>query len=218
MFWAPANDDGCCFGYHCCRQTSPNSIKHRGWYKYIYFYTNLTNQTKSFDSGLGKYMCNAARPLGGVDSLNPHRWRGKWLHHHGGGVCWLFVLLWINLLCHKLIVCKKWYKNNLKMRLTALLFGPPRHAPHFEWLLPFFIDWDEDRKRLSSSELVFDLTDVKDLDELSLNSDDKVLLNNKDEVLLDYNWRALVSCTVNCFIVVTKVVVANRNISYLDVK
>ena len=31
-----------------------------------------------------------------VDSSNPHRWRGKQLHHHGGGVCWLFVLLWID--------------------------------------------------------------------------------------------------------------------------
>ncbi len=68
------------------------------------------------------------------------------------------------------------------------------------------------------SELVFDLTDVKDLDELSLNNDDKVLLDDKYEVLLDYNWRALVSCMVNCLIIVTKVVVANRNISYLDVK
>jgi hypothetical protein len=31
---------------------------------------------------------------------------------------------------HELIVCKKWYKNNLKMRLTAVLFDPPRRAPH----------------------------------------------------------------------------------------
>jgi hypothetical protein len=30
------------------------------------------------------------------------------------------------------MVCKKWYKNNLKMRLTALLFGPPRRAPHHQ--------------------------------------------------------------------------------------
>jgi hypothetical protein len=35
------------------------------------------------------------------------------------------------------------------------------------------------------SELVFDLTDVKDLDELLLNNNDEVLLDNKDEVLLD---------------------------------
>jgi hypothetical protein len=40
--------------------------------------------------------------------------------------------------------------------------------------LPFFVDWDEDGKRLSSSKLVFDLTDVKDLDELLLNDGDKV--------------------------------------------
>jgi hypothetical protein len=31
---------------------------------------------------------------------------------------------------HELFVCKKWYKNNLKMRLMALLFDPPRRAPH----------------------------------------------------------------------------------------
>ncbi len=42
-----------------------------------------------------------------------------------------------------------------------------------ESLLQFFIDWDEDGKRLSLSKLVFYLTDVKDLDEL--------LLDNKDE-------------------------------------
>ncbi len=35
------------------------------------------------------------------------------------------------------------------------------------------------------SKLVFDLTDVKDLDELLLNNGDKALLDNKDEVLLD---------------------------------
>ena len=35
------------------------------------------------------------------------------------------------------------------------------------------------------SELVFNLTDVKDLDELLLDDNDKVLLNDKDEVLLD---------------------------------
>jgi hypothetical protein len=55
-----------------------------------------------------------------------------------------------------------------------------------ELLLPFFVDWDEDGKRLLlSSELVFDLTDVKDLDELSLDDGNEMLLDNKDEVLLD---------------------------------
>jgi hypothetical protein len=55
------------------------------------------NQTKSFDSGLGTNMRKAARPLGSVVSSNPHCWRDKQRHHHGGGVCWLFVLLWIDL-------------------------------------------------------------------------------------------------------------------------
>ncbi len=76
------------------------------------------NLFTSFDSNLGQYMRKAARPLDGMESSNPRRWRGKQLHHHGGGVCWLFVLLWMDSWCHKLIVCKKWYKNNLKMRLT----------------------------------------------------------------------------------------------------
>jgi hypothetical protein len=31
---------------------------------------------------------------------------------------------------HKLIVCKNWYKNNLKMRLTALFSDPPMRAPY----------------------------------------------------------------------------------------
>jgi hypothetical protein len=75
-------------------------------------------------------MRKATRHLDGVDSLNPCRWRGKRLHHHGGGVCWLFVLLWMDSRCHELIVCKTWYKNNLKMRLTALFFDALRRAPH----------------------------------------------------------------------------------------
>ncbi len=41
-------------------------------------------------------MRKAARHLDGVDLLNPRRWRGEQLHHHGGGVCWLFVLLWMD--------------------------------------------------------------------------------------------------------------------------
>ncbi len=78
----------------------------------------LLNWTKPFDSGLKKWMRKVARHSDGVDSLNPCCWRGKRLHHHDGGVCWLFVLLWMDSWHHKLIVCKKWYKNNRKMRLT----------------------------------------------------------------------------------------------------
>jgi hypothetical protein len=75
-------------------------------------------------------MRKAARHSDSADALNPRRWRGKQLHHHGGGVCWLFVLLWMDSWRHELIVCKKWYKVNLKMRLAALLFDTPRRAPH----------------------------------------------------------------------------------------
>ncbi len=54
-----------------------------------------------------------------------------------------------------------------------------------EMLLQFFVDWDEDGKRLLLSELVFNLTDVNALDELSLNDKKETLLDDKDEVLLD---------------------------------
>jgi hypothetical protein len=74
----------------------PTSIKHRGQYKFINFYMNLLILTKPFNSGLRKRMCKAARPSGCMVSSNPCRWRGKRRHHHGGGVCWLFVLLWID--------------------------------------------------------------------------------------------------------------------------
>jgi hypothetical protein len=60
-------------------------------------YFNLLILPKSFDSGLGTNMSKAARHSDVVDSSNPCRWRGKRLHHHGGGVGWLFVLLWMNL-------------------------------------------------------------------------------------------------------------------------
>ena len=62
-----------------------------------YNYFNLLILPKPFNSGLGTNMSKAAHHLDGVYSLNPRRWRGKWLHHHGGGVCWLFVLLWMDL-------------------------------------------------------------------------------------------------------------------------
>ncbi len=83
-------------------------------------------------------MRKAARHLGGMVSLNPRRWTGERLHHHGGGVCWLFVLLWMDSWRHKLIICKKWYKNNLKMSLMALLFDPPRRAPHLMWFCKYY--------------------------------------------------------------------------------
>ena len=76
-------------------------------------------------------MRKAAHHSDGVDSSNPRRWRDAvMLHHHGGGVCWLFVLLRMDSWCHKLIVCKIWYKNNPKEGLKTLLCAPPRRAPH----------------------------------------------------------------------------------------
>ncbi len=54
------------------------------------------NQTKSFDSGLRTSMRKAARPLGGMVSSNPRCRRDERLHHHGGGVCWMLVFLWID--------------------------------------------------------------------------------------------------------------------------
>ena len=89
------------------------SIKHRGQYKYIKSCINLLNLNKPIDSGLEKWVHKAAHHSGNMVSSNPCRWRGERLHHHGGGVCWLFVLLWMNLWHHKTIVCKIWYKNNL---------------------------------------------------------------------------------------------------------
>jgi hypothetical protein len=69
------------------------------------------NLFQSFNSGLGQYMCKAAHPLGGMESSNPRCWRGKRLHHHGGDVRCVFVLLWIDL---ELNVCKKQYKITLR--------------------------------------------------------------------------------------------------------
>ncbi len=54
------------------------------------------NLFQSLDSGLGQYMHKAAHPSGGMESSNQNRWRGKWLHHHGGDVCCVFVLLWMD--------------------------------------------------------------------------------------------------------------------------
>jgi hypothetical protein len=52
-----------------------------------YILINLLNLTKPFNSSLRQYMRKAAHPSGGMDSLNPHCWRDKRLHHHGDGVC-----------------------------------------------------------------------------------------------------------------------------------
>jgi hypothetical protein len=59
-------------------------------------------------------MLKAARPLGGMDSLNPSCWRGKRLHHHGGDVGCIVLYLCIAV---KLIVCKKVPEHNLKVHI-----------------------------------------------------------------------------------------------------
>ena len=78
-------------------------------------------------------MRKAAHHLGGVVSLNPHRWRVKRLHHHGGGVCWLFVLLWMELWRHETIVCKFWYKNNLSIRTCYPSYLVSHICVHHTW-------------------------------------------------------------------------------------
>jgi hypothetical protein len=86
MFWASTDDDGCRFGHNCCQQTSQHQLNIEVDTNNFDFYINLMNLCKSFNSSLGKHMRKTAYPSGSVDSLNPHHWRGKWLHHHGGGV------------------------------------------------------------------------------------------------------------------------------------
>ena len=86
------------------------------------------NLFKSFDSGLGQYMRNASRLSGGVESSNPCHWRGKRLHHHGGDVCCVFVLVSSGC-CHSSYVDK--YQNitlrytfNHTIWLTGVTFCP----------------------------------------------------------------------------------------------
>ena len=86
MILATADVKGRRFGHHCCRQTSLNSIIHRGQYKLKNFYFNLLNLLNRFDGGIGTNMRKTTHPSGGMGSSNPRHWRGEWLHHHGDGV------------------------------------------------------------------------------------------------------------------------------------
>ena len=73
--------------------------------------------SKSFDSGLRQYMCKAAHPSGSVESSNPHRWRGKRLHHQGGGVCCVIVLcVVISSFRHHLLYVKKYWNISLTIQ------------------------------------------------------------------------------------------------------
>jgi hypothetical protein len=93
---AADNDNGRRFGHHCPRRAS-NYIKiQEVEKKYTNFYVNIMNLLNRFDVGLGTNMYKTACPSGGLDSSNPHHWRAGRLHHHGGGVCYLFVLLWMD--------------------------------------------------------------------------------------------------------------------------
>ncbi len=87
MLLAVADDNGRHFGQHCRQRASPISIKHRGQHKWINFYFNLLNLLNCFNGGIRKNMRKDAHPSSGMDSSNPHRWRGKRLHHHGDVVC-----------------------------------------------------------------------------------------------------------------------------------
>ncbi len=101
----------------------PTSIKHRGQYKYINFYINLMNLCKSFNSGLGKHMWKAACPLGSMDSMNPRCWRGKWLHHHGGGVCKVPVACCA---LSQLVSHQSWFSYNVTICPTLACNTPVR--------------------------------------------------------------------------------------------
>jgi hypothetical protein len=46
----------------------PNLRIHRGWYKLVFIYINLMNQTKSSVGSLGQHMRKAAHRSDGVDS------------------------------------------------------------------------------------------------------------------------------------------------------
>ena len=71
------------------------------------------------------HMWKAAHPLCGVDSSNPHCWRGWRLHHHGGGVCCVFVLcVAVSSGCCHLSYLDKYVPHNV------LHSDPPRLAPH----------------------------------------------------------------------------------------
>jgi hypothetical protein len=79
-------------------------------------------------------MSKATHHLGSVDSLNPHRWRGKWPCHHGDGV-WKVVRAFCAV--SQLMTCQSGFlyvknvpQHNLKMRLKVLLFVPHWRAPH----------------------------------------------------------------------------------------
>jgi len=91
MLLAAADDNGRHFGHHCRWRTSPDLIKHRGKHKFN-FYIYLLDLLNRFDGGIGTSTRKASHPSGWVGSSNPRRWRGQRLHHHGDGVCLLFVL------------------------------------------------------------------------------------------------------------------------------
>ncbi len=120
---------------------------------FINNYFNLLILPKPFDRGLGRNMSKAARHSDGVDSSNPCRWRGKQLHHHGGGVCWLFVLLWIDSWRHKPNKCKKWYKNNPKEGLCGVTFWPTLACTTPEGTSIGFIDQEGDLLLLHQTDI-----------------------------------------------------------------
>ncbi len=126
MFWASTNDDGCHFGHHCCWWTSPNSIKHK------------VNKNILISTLVYWFYQNPSTAALEWTCARPPATRTVWIHqiHAAGGASGsiTMVVVFVGCLCccgwTRNVTCKKWYKNNLKTKLMALLFDPPRRAPH----------------------------------------------------------------------------------------
>ena len=130
MLLAAANDNGCCFGHHCCRWASLISIKHRGQYKLINFYFNLLNLLNRFDGVLEK---SCTRPLTPQVAW-VHQIHASW--GVGGSTTMVMVFIGLCVVCFglvwslSLVVCRQVWENNPTMGLWVWQSGPPRLAPY----------------------------------------------------------------------------------------
>jgi len=62
-------------------------------------------------------MRKAAHYFGSMDSSNSRRWRGERLHHHGDGVCLLFVLF---VPSHLVVFTRHMYLDKYKRDVTSM--------------------------------------------------------------------------------------------------